>query len=300
MSDPVFISVGGGKGGVGKSTLTANLGAVLAKKGFRIGFVDADLAGANLHSFVGVKRPKIGLHDFLAQRVNSLSQVACATQIPNSWLISGASDVFALANPKFAQKQRIISHLKKMPADFIFIDLGAGAGNTVVDFYAAFQHGIIVSDSLPTSIENAYGYCKNGAIRGLCRIFGDNKELISHIARLSDPSDKNGFSTMQDLVTATVKLFPDKAVVMREWLMVKKHYLVLNMVRDDEDIRIGKRFVEMVKKYLSLSIQYIGYISYDASFRDSVRKGSCLSMENPRIEACFESIANNLAVLTKR
>ncbi len=300
MSDPVFISVGGGKGGVGKSTLTANLGAVLAKKGFRIGFLDADLAGANLHNFVGVKRPQLGLQDFLAQRITAFPQIACATQIQNSWLISGASDVFGLANPKFAQKQRIISHLKQMPADYIFIDLAAGASNSVSDFYAAFQHGIIVSDSLPTSVENAYAYCKNGVIRGLCRIFGNNKELVAHICRLSDPTNKNGFSTVQEMIAASVKFFPENAATMREWLMVKKHYLVLNMVRDEEDIRIGKRFVEMVKKYLSLSIQYIGYISYDPAFRESVRKSNCVSLENPRIEACFDAIADSLVKLTKR
>lgn len=126
MQDPIIVSVGGGKGGVGKSMVTANLGAVLSQKGFRVGFIDADLGGANLHSFVGVKRPLSGLQDFLAGRSKSLEEVACKTAIPNTWLISGASDIMDLADPKFSQKQRIISHLKNMKADFIFIDLAAG------------------------------------------------------------------------------------------------------------------------------------------------------------------------------
>jgi len=36
MSDPIFVSVGGGKGGVGKSTVAANLGSILSKKGFSV------------------------------------------------------------------------------------------------------------------------------------------------------------------------------------------------------------------------------------------------------------------------
>jgi flagellar biosynthesis protein FlhG len=300
MTDPIFVSVGGGKGGIGKSTITSLLGTILAKKGFSVGFIDADLGGANLHSFVGVKRPTCGLQDFLAGRAGSLDEIACKTAIPNTWLISGASDVLDLANPKFSQKQRIISHLKTMKADFIFIDLGAGAGNHVTDFYASFQHGIIVSDSLPISIENAYGFCKNGVLRGLCRLFPDRKDIIQHIRRLSDPSEKNGYSTMQEMLSAAAKTYPQETRTMKEWLTVKKNFLVLNMVREEEDIRVGKRFTDMVKKYLSLSLYYIGYISYAPEFRASQRGGMPSALESPRIKACFDAIATNLIALTKR
>jgi flagellar biosynthesis protein FlhG len=299
MSDPIFVSVGGGKGGVGKSTVAANLGSILSKKGFSVGFIDVDLGGANLHNFVGVKRPLLGLQDFLAGRAKSLEEVTCRTAIPNTWLISGASDIMELADPKFSQKQRIISHLKTMKADFIFIDLGAGAGHHVTDFYASFPHGIIVSDSLPISIENAYGFLKNGALRGLCRLFPGNKDIVQHIRLLSDLSAKNSFSTMQEMLNACARIFPGETRTMREWLSAKKNFLVLNMVREEEDIRIGKRFTEMVKKYLSLSLYYIGYISFAPEFRDSMRGGKPPALESPRIESCFDVIASNLISLTK-
>ena len=91
-----------------------------------------------------------------------------------SWLISGASDILELANPNFAQKQKIINNLKKLDADYILVDLGAGSSFHVTDFFAAFPYGIIVTDGLPTSIENAYGYLKNGIIRGMVRLFQEN------------------------------------------------------------------------------------------------------------------------------
>jgi flagellar biosynthesis protein FlhG len=299
MNDPIFVSVGGGKGGIGKSTVTANLGVILSQKGFSVGFIDADLGGANLHSFVGVKRPSCGLQDFLAGRATSLEAVACKTAIRNTWLISGASDIMELANPKFSQKQRIISHLKTMKADFILIDLGAGAGNHVSDFYASFRYGIVVSDSLPISIENAYGFLKNGVIRGLCRLFPGNPDVVRHIRLLSDPSEKSGFSTMQEMLMSAAKKFPRETTTMREWLSMKKNFLVLNMVREQEDIRIGKRFMEMVKKYLSLTLYYIGYIAFAPEFRVSVRSQKPSALDSPQTKACFESIASNLISLTK-
>ena len=44
------VAVGGGKGGIGKTLVSANLSIALAQKGFRVAVVDADLGGANLHT----------------------------------------------------------------------------------------------------------------------------------------------------------------------------------------------------------------------------------------------------------
>ena len=177
MTNPIIVSVGGGKGGVGKSTVTANIGTLLVRKNFSVGFIDADLGGANLHLCLGVRRPETGLQDYIRGNSKQLRDIAVSTKIPNSWLISGASDILELANPKFAQKQKIIRNLAKMDADFLFVDLGAGSDNNVTDFFAAFPFGVIVTDGLPTSVENAYGFLKNSILRGLSRLFKGNSGI---------------------------------------------------------------------------------------------------------------------------
>ena len=55
---PRLIPFGGGKGGVGKTFLAANLATTLAKAGHRVVAVDTDLEGANLHTALGVPRPR--------------------------------------------------------------------------------------------------------------------------------------------------------------------------------------------------------------------------------------------------
>jgi MinD-like ATPase involved in chromosome partitioning or flagellar assembly len=51
-----IIPVGGGKGGIGKSFVTANLGSLLAGRGEQVAVVDLDLGGPNLHTFFGLEQ----------------------------------------------------------------------------------------------------------------------------------------------------------------------------------------------------------------------------------------------------
>jgi len=301
MKDPVIISIGGGKGGVGKSTVTANIGTTLCQKGFSVGFIDADLGGANLHLCLGVKRPQAGLQDYISGKYKDLNDIAIPTVVPNSWLVSGASDILELANPNFAQKQKIINNLRKMEADFIMVDLGAGSDYHVTDFYAAFPHGIVVIDGLPTSIENAYGFLKNGIVRGLVRLFPGNTTLQNRIKSFSDPVSKKTLATINDLLISLSKFYPQEVLRMKEWLHHRRTLLVLNMVKSAEDIKIGNRFSEMVKKYLSVSLHYIGYITYSTEFRNSIKELRPLMLETTqqKTKECFEAITQNIIAITK-
>ena len=63
-----LISIASGKGGVGKSFCSSSLALSLSAAGYRTLLVDADLGGANLHNFVGLKVPGIGLYNFIRER----------------------------------------------------------------------------------------------------------------------------------------------------------------------------------------------------------------------------------------
>lgn len=299
MTNPVIISFGGGKGGIGKSTLVSNIGALLTQKNYSVGYIDADLGGANLHLCLGVKRPKHSLQDYLSSRMSNLHDITEKTIVPNSWLISGASDILELANPHFSQKQKLITNLNKMEADYILVDLGAGTNNHVTDFFAAFNNGVIITDCLPTSIENAYGFLKNGIIRGINRLFPGRKDLKEYLRGFSDPNREIGFATIHEMLSFLSKEFPQETRLIKEWLAQRKTFLILNMVRDRNDITIGKKFTEIIKKYLNLHITYLGYIIDEPEIRRSIREMRPIVLENPpqKILACFNMVTDNLLAL---
>ena len=91
-------SIGGGKGGIGKSIFTLGLGISLARLGYKIIVVDADLGGANLHTLMGVRYPPHTMEDFLLRRVQRLEDIIIETGVKNIGLICGADDILGSAN----------------------------------------------------------------------------------------------------------------------------------------------------------------------------------------------------------
>ena len=104
-----FWAVGSGKGGVGKSVVTANLAIALAQKGKKCVILDADLGGANQHTILGMPYPRTSLADLFSRTVPSLKEILLPTPIPNLWLISGAHAQLDMANPKHALKELVTS-----------------------------------------------------------------------------------------------------------------------------------------------------------------------------------------------
>src|SRR5258706_11550736 len=92
-------ALAGGKGGVGRSLLAANLGVQLARAGRRVVLIDLDLQGSNLHVFLGYQRLPRTLADFISGRARALSEVACETPTTHLRLIGGMPPGAPRAHP---------------------------------------------------------------------------------------------------------------------------------------------------------------------------------------------------------
>ena len=92
-------AVGGGKGGVGKSLVAANTTCALALDGYEVILVDADLAGANLHTLFGIKRLPVTLNEFVRRTIGKIDDLLVPTALKNLRLVCGATDFIDLANP---------------------------------------------------------------------------------------------------------------------------------------------------------------------------------------------------------
>ena len=153
-------AIAGGKGGVGKSVVSANLAVAVARRGLTCLLIDADLGGGNQHTLFGVEAPRVTLDAFLSGDERELTSVAARTRYQGLSLIFARCDALGSANPKHAQKQRFLRHIAKAPADVVILDLGAGTTLNTLDLFLAARVQMVVTTPELTAIQNAYGFIK--------------------------------------------------------------------------------------------------------------------------------------------
>lgn len=272
-------AVGGGKGGVGKSLVTANISICLALMGHKVAAIDLDLGGANLHTCLGIPVPEKTLSDYLTKKVKSIKDLLTPTPIENLSVISGAQDNMGIANLKQTQKSKILGHLRELDVDYIVMDLGAGTTFNTLDFFISADEGILVTLPEPTSIENTYRFIKAIYHRKL-KMAEDLLEIGPLIdqAMNSKIADNN---TPADLINKIIELNPQMGQKLRNELNSLVPRLVINQVRTQADIDIGFSINIIGKKYFGIGLDYIGYLEYDASVWQSVKKRRPLLMEFP-------------------
>ena len=266
-----IIAVGGGKGGIGKSMLSANLGLALAERGHKVVLFDADLGGANLHTCLGVEPPKVTLSEFMEKKRTSLDELLTMTPHKNVSLVSGALDEVTAANPRYSQKLRLLKEIARFDADYVIIDLGAGTSYNTLDFFLIADFGIVSILPEPTSIENAYRFVKAAFFRRL-----KNLEHAYGISKVVDRimADKDRFvvRTPADLIAHIVREAPGRGKDLAQDLQSFGFKIVVNQMRGPEDETTAKNVRSACSKYFGVDIELFGGLPYDNAVWQAVRK----------------------------
>ena len=265
-------AVGGGKGGVGKSVVTLMLGASLARLGRKVIMIDADLGGSNLHTFAGIKYPEYTLADFISRRVDTIDQLVLDTPVENLKLICGADDILGIANPKYAQKTRLFTHLRKLEADIILLDLGAGSSFTTVDFFLYAPNKIVVVTPQVTSIQNAYGFIKASLYRSLSEAFSKNIDALELVKRASYSVQGESIDSIAKLYEALKTCGDEDQETLLNCLSKLNIKLLVNMVKDPKEKNVSDIVRSVAKNYLGLDIENLGVVQYDNFLNASINK----------------------------
>jgi flagellar biosynthesis protein FlhG len=252
-----IVSVGGGKGGVGKSLVAASLGIELARRGCRVVLVDCDLGGANLHTCLGIDPPRRTLSEFVNHSVERIEEVFVSTGIPNLSLVSGALDHLDAASPSHGQKLRLIRHLQSMDADFAILDLAAGTQKNTLDFFLLADHKVLVLAPEHSAIENAHRFVKAAfwrRLRAASSIFG--------VAHLLDECLEGGrFRGPAEILEAIQGADEEAGSQLREQMAAFRPGLVVNQVRTQEDTELG--LAAAWRRHFGIEMDVLGTVDYD-------------------------------------
>jgi len=159
LSKTKIVTVTSGKGGVGKSTFTANIAYLLAKRGFKVAVIDADIGLANMQVLFDLK-PKLTLFDYIEGR-NTISEVISQTKFNNISLIAGKSG-YQYANVKNSLVlSRIVEELKSLNSyDIVLIDTGAGLNEYVQEFLSVSNNVLALTTTDPSALTDVYALMK--------------------------------------------------------------------------------------------------------------------------------------------
>ncbi len=159
MKTSKTISITSGKGGVGKTTLTANLALALAMKGQSVLIFDGDLGMANVDLFFGTKLRKTLMN--VLQEEAPISEIVCEVH-KNISLISGGHGLADLQSLSFFERRSLIDGLNSISSsyDWIIMDTSPGISENVLYLNAAADEVCVIITPDPASFADSYALIK--------------------------------------------------------------------------------------------------------------------------------------------
>ena len=268
---PEIFPIGGGKGGVGKSFVAANLGASIARQGHQVVLVDLDLGASNLHTLLGIENPKSGINNFLNKSVDKLENLSAPTNIPNLFFISSLHCSMEISNLVYAYKLKIIKAVRKLPFDYVILDLGAGTNFNTLDFFLTSNDGIIICSPEPTSIENVFRFIRATYLRKLKRIIKRHafNAAVKNAVINPAPADSTALKS-GDIIDIVLKRDPDKEMFLKQRLSEFNFKLILNQFRKNYDKNLGRKIRMVCTQHFYSTFQFLGNIRYDERVPESV------------------------------
>jgi len=153
------VAITSGKGGVGKSTITANISYLLSQKGKKVAVLDADIGLANMQVLFDVK-PQKTFYDYMDGSAR-IEDIISETKYKNISLIAGKSGYQYSSISSSIVFSRIVDEIISLNKyDFLLIDTGAGINEYVQEFLELTDNILAITTTDPSALTDVYALLK--------------------------------------------------------------------------------------------------------------------------------------------
>lgn len=287
-----LIAIGGGRGGSGKSLLTVNLAVYLAQLGRSVVVIDADAAGANLHTTLGLSAPSAPPRDPRSQA----RPTTVETSVPGLRLLNVTPD--AAAPPRAGKRSWWSELLRGLEGDFLVMNLGAGVAHGTLDLFSSADIGVCVTTPEPPAIEATYTFLRALFLRRLRKALMRERFKLKIVERLL--GELPPLPLPLEIVRVLDRSDPSLAQLALGELARLCPRLVVNSTRARTDSDLGLLMQAMSDRYLGVDLDYIGHIEHDDAVWLTVRRRRPLLIDSPTSKSArlIERIARRLVALT--
>lgn len=147
-----LIAIGSGKGGVGKTTVAVNLAIALAKQGFSVGLMDADVYGPNVPLMMGVRAQPHAI----GERIQPLESYG--VKLMSMGFLNPGDKPLVWRGPMLHSViQQFLRNVEWGRLDYLLIDLPPGTGDVQLTLIqtAPLTGAIVVTTPSDVSLEDA-------------------------------------------------------------------------------------------------------------------------------------------------
>lgn len=259
-----IIPVASGKGGVGKSLLSANLAVALGQADKRVLLADLDLGASNLHLVIGQTAPKAGIGTYLTGQ-SSFSDIILPTDYKNVFFIAGDSEIPGLTSLKASKKNELIKQFAAQgnSFDYLILDLGAGTHVTILDMFLLSPQGIIVTAPAVTATLNGYLFLKNIVFRMMYNTFKKGTPAYTYLESLKNDTSSLQKMRVPQLLQALESVDPKNTALFRRRMAEFRPRMVMNMIEDPKDADRANKIRHSCQEFLGLTLEHLGVIYRD-------------------------------------
>ena len=273
-----IIPIGGGKGGIGKTTLTANLGIAIASLGFRTIVVDLDLGGSNLYNALGLKNDYPGIGDFLLDQEQGIEKYIVETKYKNLFFLPGDGKVPFLSNVGHDARQRLLCSIKSLDADYILLDLSPGSSRSTLEFFLISKKGILLLTPDRNSIMNTMSFAKHLVYHQLRQEIqqGPSKAIQEEVMESIFKRGSQKVISLQAMIEQVRVKDPYLASRLQRICYSFIPRVVINMGDDLNDLHNIQIIEDVLLKRFSVSIEFFGFLFFDEKLRKMLKQGKIL------------------------
>lgn len=259
-----IIPIASGKGGVGKSLLSANLAITLGQAGKKVILADLDLGASNLHLVIGQFAAKKGIGTFITGE-SKFEEIIVPTEYENVSFIAGDSEIPGLSTLKTFQKNSIIKKFRELEnkCDYLIIDLGAGTHLTILDLFLLSPQGIIVTAPTVTATLNGYLFLKNAVFRLMSSSFKRDSPAAKYLESLKNDSSSLQRLYIPKMIEALRTVDPKNATVFEQKMAQFHPRLVMNMIDEPKDADKALKIRRSCQQYLGIDVESLGVMYRD-------------------------------------